>query len=226
DIVESGQGLTDANNDGMTDSPVGINGLDNNASAETSDDYTDVNGLAYEASVFTLDDTDNDVLADGSNATPLTADLDYRDYLPPDLTPIITALPNVMHGVTNFNITVRVTELNIAPTTGLITVIIPADSRWVFEGEGYNTSLTSLNFIDLKNDDWSYSLDEANWKHIFTSIVAIPAGDFTSFGFKALWDAGATKGVYTISATINSFSGGEVRINNNVDAEKIDYFIE
>ena len=79
DIAESGLANNDSNGDGRTNSPVGINGLDNDASIEGSDNYTDVNGLSHNGSVFALADTDNDTDADGNNATPMTKDLDYRD---------------------------------------------------------------------------------------------------------------------------------------------------
>ena len=61
----------------------------------------------------------------------------------PDITPVITAMPNVMTGVTHFNIYVQVTELLVAPANGLITVRIPKDVRWVLDGP-YDGSLTVL----------------------------------------------------------------------------------
>jgi hypothetical protein len=61
--------------------------------------------------------------------------------------------------------------------------------------------------------------------HIFTTTSVIPAGSFSYFGFNAKWDAGQTRGIYTITSQIDSWSGGENRIDNNVDAEKLDYFI-
>ena len=69
----------DSDNDGQTNGTVGVNGLDNDATIESSDNYTDVNGLAHDGTNF-LDDTDNDTAADnGSDASPLGIDLDYRD---------------------------------------------------------------------------------------------------------------------------------------------------
>lgn len=81
DVIEAGLGLTDANLDGRTDHPVGVNGLDNGA--ETTDTYADVSGRAYDDSgaVFTLADSDQDTPGNGTGATPLTADLDFRDLV-------------------------------------------------------------------------------------------------------------------------------------------------
>lgn len=83
---------TDSDNDGLTDLEerftfqplglVGINGL--LADAEAADDYTDVNGNAYNSSIFTLLDSDGDMNPDGSNATPLGVDFDYRDNVDTD----------------------------------------------------------------------------------------------------------------------------------------------
>ena len=83
---------TDSDNDGVSDclennsaievcpittAIVGNNGL---ASwAENNDSYIDTNGLAYDGTNFTLDDSDNDTAANGSDASATTKDLDYRD---------------------------------------------------------------------------------------------------------------------------------------------------
>ena len=79
DIAESGLANNDSNNDGQTNGTVGVNGLDNDATIESSDNYTDVNGLAHDGTGFLTTDTDNDTAADGSDASPLGIDLDYRD---------------------------------------------------------------------------------------------------------------------------------------------------
>jgi hypothetical protein len=82
----------------------------------------------------------------------------------------------------------------------------------------------------LDNSDWAYSIENDGSGnpefHVFTSTTVIPGGSFSMLGFKAIWDAGETEGVYTITAQIVEGSGAEIRINNNVDAEKLDYFID
>ena len=79
DIEESGLGNNDADGDGRTNAPIGVNGLDNSATHEHNDTLTDVNGMAYENSQFKLQDTDNDTSLNGSSATPMGVDFDYRD---------------------------------------------------------------------------------------------------------------------------------------------------
>ena len=87
----------------------------------------------------------------------------------------------------------------------------------------YDPSLTVLGGTPLNNPVWAYSQNAT--QHIFTTTATISAGGYSTFGFKALWDAGQTQGLYTITSQIDSLSGGENRIDNNSDAEKLDYFI-
>jgi CshA-type fibril repeat protein len=143
----------------------------------------------------------------------------------PDATLIISAAPNVMHGLTNFYITVRVTELNSATTNGVITVKIPKDTRWILDG-AYDPGLTTLGTTTLNNSEWEYTQDSTT--HIFETVAGgvITADGFSYFGFNAIWDPGQTKGVFTMTSQIQSFSGGEDNIGNNVDSESLNYFIE
>jgi hypothetical protein len=114
-----------------------------------------------------------------------------------------------------------VTELLNVATNGLITVRIPKDSRWTFT---WAPGALTINGKPVNNSVWSYNGTNATY-HIFTSNSVIPAGSYSKFGFTANWNAGATQGSYTITSQIDSWSGGEERIDNNVDAEKLDYFI-
>ncbi len=143
----------------------------------------------------------------------------------PDVTPIITSAPNIMHGITSYYIMVRITELNIVATSGLITVRMPKDTRWSLDGP-YDPSLTILGTTPLNNDVWSYDGTSDPINHVFTTTSAIDAGSFSYFGFNAVWNAGETLGIYTITSQIDSGSGGENQISNNADAEKLDYFID
>jgi hypothetical protein len=164
------------------------------------------------------------VVTTGSELGVTSANFGIRKV--PDVTPVITVLPNVMQGVTNFSLTVRVTELNQQVTEGVITVLIPKDTRWSVGGAGFNTTATAIGGVTVHNSSWSYNGSDPTY-HIFTTTngTSITSGGFLTFGFDAVWNAGQTKGVYTITSQITSGSGGEVRIDNNVDAEKIDYFI-
>lgn len=140
----------------------------------------------------------------------------------PDVTVNITATPNVMGGLTHFNVVVRVTELNQVATSGPVTLIIPRDTRWSLE-ERFDTSLTQLDQVLLQNSMWSFSESDPGY-YIFTMEEVIPAGESVALGFKALFNPNNTRGVYSITAQILSGSGGEYLMINNSDSEKLEYF--
>ena len=142
----------------------------------------------------------------------------------PDVTPVITAQPNVMNGPTDFNIRVQVIELNQINTEGTIVVRIPKDTRWTLR-EPYDSNLAILDGVPMQNSNWAYTQNLTH--HIFTTInpsIVIPGGDFSYFGIKARWSTVAQEGIYTITSQIDSGSGNENRIDNNSDAEKLDFF--
>lgn len=151
--------------------------------------------------------------AEGCLSDPFDLNLQIKWY--PDVSATITVSPSVMTGITKFNVIVRVTEVNSVNTDGLITVIIPKDSRLTLDGP-FDPAL-------YNNSVWTYDSTDPDY-HRFTTTSVIAGGTFSTFGFKAQFDPGNTSGVYTITSQIISLGGGEIRVNNNVDSEKIDYF--
>ena len=139
-----------------------------------------------------------------------------------DVTVSLTATPNIMAGNTNFRLLVKITELNKVDTYGEIEVIIPRDTRWALSS-GFLTSMTMLGTTPVNNGDWTFDDTDPNF-YVFTTDKVIPAGMFSAFGFDAIFTPGNTSGISTITAQIRSGSGGENRVNNNADSEKIDYF--
>jgi hypothetical protein len=139
-----------------------------------------------------------------------------------DLDKFIAYMVNVLHGVINFNIIVKVTELNKVITNGQIIVRTPKENRLSFDGP-YDPDLTILGTTRLNNSNWSYSENSQNF--IFTSNAVIGIKSYSTFGFKAIVDTGLTKGIYALTTQILEGSRSENRINNNVDAEKIYYNI-
>ncbi|MEM7127913.1 MAG: hypothetical protein AAF702_16385 [Chloroflexota bacterium] len=122
DIVESGQGLTQGTTPGQVISTtVGINGLADDAAAEAADDYADVNGEAHNGIIFTLDDSDNDTAADGSDAAPTTTDLDYRDDVAPANVDLDVTLntPGPARQSEPISFTVTITNLDAVPLSSL-----------------------------------------------------------------------------------------------------------
>ena len=140
-----------------------------------------------------------------------------------DVTVSLTATPNVMAGTTNFLLYVKITELNGVNTQDTITVQISRDDRWNINGS-FNTSLTMLGSVPVNNGAWTLSLTDDYY--VFKTTEIIQAGQFSTFGFQATFSPGNTRGISTITAQIKSGSGGENKVNNNADSEKIDYFVK
>jgi hypothetical protein len=141
----------------------------------------------------------------------------------PDLSPNITVTPNIMHGTTVFNTTVRVTELLGTPTNGSeILVRIPRDPRVAFT---YNPAAIQIGFTPVNNSVWVYDGTDLFF-HIFRTSSIIGANGFSTFGFVATFTPGQSRGKYTLTSSLNSGSGGEIITLNNQDAEVLDYFID
>jgi len=139
----------------------------------------------------------------------------------PDLATTLIVTPNISHGITIFDVIIKITELNSVNTNGNISVNIPVDSRWTLDG-GFDNTLTILDGMPLNNDDWSYSSDATN--HSFSSSVPIAAGGYSTIGFSITFNPDTNRGLYTITSQLVSGSGGEERATNNADSERLDYF--
>jgi hypothetical protein len=140
----------------------------------------------------------------------------------PDLTSTLIVTPNVMNGETSYSILVKVTEVNNAAASGEITVVIPKDSRWSADG-AFDPSLDHLEEITVQNREWSCTSGDPDY-YIFHFSGTLPAGGQSSFGFKARFIPGNTRGKCTVTSQIVSGSGGENRETNNSDSEAINYF--
>jgi len=140
----------------------------------------------------------------------------------PDLTTSLTATKSVMNGITSFDLIIRITEINNVNSNGLITVRVPKDSRLTFD-PSFNPALTVLSGVQLNNADWSYDGTDPN-NHVFTTSKVIGAASFSTIGVRLRFDPQNARGSYTITSQLQSGSGGESRVNNNADAEKLDYF--
>jgi hypothetical protein len=223
DDDSDGDGATDLAESGFT--PGADADGDGIADNIAPNSYTDPDGIAHTGTggtnIFGLDDSDNDTAADGADASPTAVDLDYRDVNVSDLTPVITLIPNVMVGITDFEVLVQVIELLDSDTSGTITVRIPKDSRLsVTAWDPSGTSLpTSGNLVN--NAIWTFTEDATTM--FFTADASIAGATQSNFGFSAQWSAGQTVGFYTASVVIVPGSGAEIRTNNNTDAEKASY---
>lgn len=96
------------------------------------------------------------VAIDNGNAKSAVTGTANVPFVVPDLTPNITAAPNVMHGTTTFNVTVAISEINNVGTQGLITVYIPKDSRVTFIWNHALGTIGSSPATPLNNAVWTY----------------------------------------------------------------------
>ena len=168
---------------------------------------------------------------DNSSPSPMGYVLDgeVEDYalditpsaVKPDLTPVITLLPNVMVGPTDFEVFVQIIELLDADTSGSITVRVPKDGRWSVTSWDPGATVLTVSGKPLNNAVWTFS-EDAN-ALIFTTTTTILGATQSNLGFSAAWNAGQTLGSFTGSVVIVSGSGTEIRTDNNTDAEQADY---
>ncbi|GAB4039462.1 hypothetical protein GCM10028774_40910 [Spirosoma jeollabukense] len=139
----------------------------------------------------------------------------------PDLVPIIYILPTTQYGTTNFTVAVDVYNLLPSASTGLISVYVSKDPMVAFS---FNGGLSLVGGKLVQNSIWTFDGTSNPNAYIFTTSEVINPGSKKSFGLTGILTPGNTQGTLSISTTIVGGSGGEVRINNNSDAEKIDYF--
>ncbi|GAB4035543.1 hypothetical protein [Spirosoma jeollabukense] len=139
----------------------------------------------------------------------------------PDLAPTLSASPAIHYGTTNFSVVVEVFELNAAPTNGTVRVFITKDPMVVLSFSG---SSTVVGGKTVQNGQWSFDALSDNTFYILTNTQGLPGNSKSSFGLTGVNTPGNTKGSLTITASVAEVTGGEVKITNNTDADKIDYF--
>ena len=138
----------------------------------------------------------------------------------PDLTPIISARPAVIYNTTSIAVVVDVYELKSVNTSGQITVRISKDDIFTLN---FLQNETTVNGRTVMNSDWTFDATNSSYYQLTTNKV-INGGSVLSFGLTGTLTPGQTKGKVTLSAVILGNSGGEIRNDNNNDADSIDYF--
>ena len=157
-----------------------------------------------------------------TNCSTVTSIIVVATPSPSDLTLNITLAPNIMHGATPFNVTVRVSEMLGNPTDGSeIMVRIPKDLRLSFT---FNAAATHIGFSTVNNAVWTYDASDQNY-FVFRTNTVIASNASSTFGFSGTFTPGQSNGKLTVTASLNSGSGGETNSQNNQDAEVADYFI-
>jgi len=137
-----------------------------------------------------------------------------------DLSNVATVIPNTANGITSSVWNVKIQELGNKTTSGIVTIVIPKDSRLSFT---FDSDATMIGQFAVDNSLWDY--DESNTSfHIWTSSEPISKLGSSGFGFNAEYDPQGTSGIVSYSMTIISGSGGETDATNNIDSETILYY--
>ncbi|CAN5609922.1 hypothetical protein BH09BAC4_BH09BAC4_25390 [soil metagenome] len=139
----------------------------------------------------------------------------------PDLIPLLSTLPSTQYGTTNFTVVVDVFELNATATSELPTVYITKDPLVTLS---FNPSLTFVGGKVVQNGGWTFDGTSNDSFYLLRTIQVLGPKAKRSFGLTGVLKPGNTKGALTITTTIAGLSGGEFRLTNNSDSDKIDYF--
>ena len=86
----------------------------------------------------------------------------------------------------------------------------------------FNSESVFVGNKTVQNDIWTFNQND-NF-YILTTNEVITGNGRKSFGLTGVFTPGNTQGALTVSTTIMNGSGGEININNNSDADKIEYF--
>ena len=170
-------------------------------------------------------DSPTDIFGDGLGRIYIADFYNARiqKYIPspmPDLSLQLYARPTGLYGTTSVTVVVDVVELNEISSSGLITLKITQDSKLPL------VLPLDANRIDnrlVNNNVWSLT-GPIDGYYVLTTNQPIAAGDKLSVGLTGIFNPGGSSGSLTVSAVLMRNSGGEQRINNNTDADKLDYF--
>ncbi|WP_420149685.1 hypothetical protein [Spirosoma sp.] len=140
----------------------------------------------------------------------------------PDLTPVVYLTPAIQYSPSAFAIVVDVFELNGSPTNPNKTINVYLNKNSYAQVQ-LDATAQSVGGRPVANSVWS--LDDSNPDYYILSTAAgIEGGSSLSFGLLVKLTPGGTSGIYSVGATISPSSGGELKLNNNVDVDKITYF--
>ena len=139
----------------------------------------------------------------------------------PDLTPVFFARPFLLRGTSTFTVVVDVFEINSVPTNRPITVYVTKDPSINLT---FNGALTQLNNKAVQNSVWTFNGTSNSSFYVLTTNQVINGATKLSFGLNGVLTPGESAGTLSITSIVVGSSAVEARINNNSDADKIEYF--
>ncbi|GAB4021314.1 beta strand repeat-containing protein [Spirosoma koreense] len=134
-----------------------------------------------------------------------------------DLTLVLYARPSTARGNQPITVVVDVFEINGIPTSGPITLKIAKDANLTLSFDG---SLSSVGGQPVQNSQWTFGGLSGGYYTLTSSGVL--SGTSSSVGLTGTLLGGSSTGVVTVSGIV--LGGGEAALDNNTDADKIEYF--
>ena len=179
-----------------------------------------LSGTPTQAGSFTITVKATDATGCSGVSAPYVLTVSKPVPTQPDLSPLLYARPTLVNGQSPVTVVVDVSELNSIATNGSFTVRVTKDP---ILNLNFDASLSSLDGRAVQNSVWRFSDSDPDY-YILTTSQPIAPGDQLSFGLSGTLRAGASTGVLTVSATVLPNTLVEGRLNNNVDADKVEYF--
>ena len=138
----------------------------------------------------------------------------------PNLSPVISFLPNNITNSTSIGVILDVYEFNSVSTSGLISVYIKKDPKYILN---FAPSATTVSGRAVSNSSWTFDATSNSNFYILTTNSVIAADGLLSVGFTTTFNPNSTKGSTPIVATILLGSGGEIDDTDNVDNDILTY---
>ena len=140
----------------------------------------------------------------------------------PNLSPVITFVPNNITNPTNIGVVTTIYEFNSVSTSGLITVLVKKDPKYVL---AFNPISTNVFGRTVSNASWTFDAISNPTFYVLTTSDVVPADGELSVGFTTTFNTNNTVGSTPILAYILAESGGEVDDTDNADNDVLTYQI-
>ncbi|MBD2753084.1 right-handed parallel beta-helix repeat-containing protein [Spirosoma validum] len=137
----------------------------------------------------------------------------------PDLVPILYARPSTVFNNQPVTVVVDIVEIGGASANTPITLRITKQTALDLS---LPASATAVGGREVDNSHWRLSTDNPNY-YVLTTTQPLAAGSKLSVGLSGMLMAGTSVGTFTISGVVEPVVG-ETRINNNIDADKVNSF--
>ena len=129
-------------------------------------------------------------------------------YAPPlpNLSPSVSVLPSNLVGTQSIGVVVSIIEFNNSPTTDVVTVYIPKDSKYALS---FNPTATNVSGIAVQNSLWTFDNTSNSGFYILTTNSIIAASGLSKFGLTSTFNPNNQKGNTLVQVILLDNTGGE-----------------